>query len=283
MTQSSPHNDIIIRKASGGEEIFEIDKLERSLHNSGADRKSIKRVIHDIENWIYDGVTTRKIYSRAFSLLKKDKNTSAMRYKLKKAIFELGPTGYPFEQFMGQLFARQGFDIEVGVEIEGHCLSHEMDVVATKKPVQHIMECKYHKDQGKTVSIQVPLYVNSRVNDIIKKREQMSEFEGLYFKAWVVTNTRFSPDSIKYGNCSGMKLLAWDYPHGNGLKDMIECVKVFPITVLTQLTKKEKQSLLEQDIVSCAQLLQNQQALTPLNLSSRKQSRLLDELHDICG
>lgn len=283
MTNNSLHRDIIIRKASGGEEIFEIGKLERSLHNSGADRKSIKRVLNDIENWIYDGVTTKKIYSRAFTLLKRDKGSSAMRYKLKKAIFELGPTGYPFEQYMGQLFAKQGYGIEVGVVVVGHCLTHEMDVIATKKPIQHIMECKYHKDQGKTVSIQVPLYVRSRVNDIIRKREQMPEFEGLSFKAWVVTNTRFSPDSIKYGNCSGMKLLAWDYPQGHGLKDMIERVKVFPITVLTQLTKKEKQNLLDQDIVSCAQLLQNLHLLTPLNLSVRKQARLLDDLHDICG
>lgn len=283
MTNTPHHKDIIIRKASGDEEIFEIAKLERSLHNSGADRKSIVRVIHDIENWVYDGVTTKKIYSRAFTLLKRDRNPSAMRYKLKKAIFELGPTGYPFEQYMGQLFAKQGYEIEVGIVVDGHCLTHEMDVIATKKPIQHIMECKYHKDQGKTVSIQVPLYVRSRVNDIIRKREQMPEYEGLSFKAWVVTNTRFSPDSIKYGNCSGMKLLAWDYPQGHGLKDMIERVKVFPITVLTQLTKKEKLNLMDKDIISCAQLLKNQDVLTPLNLSTKKQARLLDELHDICG
>ncbi|NPD44090.1 MULTISPECIES: restriction endonuclease [unclassified Lentimicrobium] len=283
MTNTILHKNIIIRKASGDEEIFEISKLERSLHNSGADRKSIMRVVHDIENWVYDGVTTKKIYSRAFSLLKRDKGSSAMRYKLKKAIFELGPTGYPFEQYMGQLFAKQGYEIEVGVVVNGHCLSHEMDVVATKKHIQHIMECKYHKDQGKTVSIQVPLYVRSRVNDIIRKREQMPEFEGLSFKAWVVTNTRFSPDSIKYGNCSGMKLLAWDYPQGHGLKDMIERVKVFPITVLTQLTKKEKLSLMDKDIISCEQLLKNQDLLTPLNLPIKKQTRLLDELHHICG
>ena len=283
MTNTPLHKDIIIRKASGDEEIFEISKLERSLHNSGADRKSIKRVLHDIENWVYDGITTKKIYSRAFSLLKRERNPSAMRYKLKKAIFELGPTGYPFEQYMGQLFAKQGYDIEVGVVVDGHCLTHEMDVVATKKPIQHIMECKYHKDQGKTVSIQVPLYVRSRVNDIIRKREQMPEYEGLSFKAWVVTNTRFSPDSIKYGNCCGMKLLAWDYPQGHGLKDMIERVKVFPITVLTQLTKKEKLSLMDKDIISCDQLLKNQHLLTPLNLPIKKQTRLFDELHHICG
>lgn len=283
MTNTHFHKDIIIRKASGEEEIFDITKLESSLHNAGADRKSIMRVLNDIESWVYDGITTKKIYSRAFSLLKRDKTGSAMRYKLKKAIFEMGPTGYPFEQYIGQLFAKQGYRIEVGVEVDGHCLSHEMDVIATKKTIQHIMECKYHKDQGKTVSIQVPLYVRSRVNDIIRKREQLPEYDGLSFKAWVVTNTRFSPDSIAYGNCSGMKLLAWDYPQGHGLKDMIERVKVFPITVLTQLTKKEKEHLLDLNIVSCAQLLQNQQVLTPLNLTTRKQDRLLKELHEICG
>lgn len=282
--ESKPmQHDIIIRKASGAEEVFDIEKLERSLHNAGADRKTIKRVSSDIQQWIYPGISTKKIYSRAFSLLKKHKTRSSIRYRLKKAILELGPTGYPFEQYMGQLFQRQGFATEVGIIVEGHCLSHEMDVIATKNAVQHIMECKYHADQGKTVSIQVPLYVRSRVDDIIRMREQMEEYKNLSFNAWVVTNTRFSEDSIQYGKCMGMKLLAWDYPYGHGLKDLIEELKVYPITILSQLLISEKRSLMDQGVVTCAQLLSNLKSLDALRLNPRKHKALLKELHDICG
>lgn len=279
---SDPHREIIIRKASGKEEVFDIDKLESSLHNAGADRKSIKKILVNIENWIYHGVTTKKIYSRAFQLLNKDKSGSSLRYKLKQAILELGPSGYPFEHFIGEIFARKGYETEVGVIVQGTCVSHEMDVIATKGSVQHIMECKYHKDQGKNVSVQVPLYVRARVDDIIRVRMKMPEYHGLSFTGWVVTNTRFSSDSIHYGRCAGLKLLAWDYPRGAGLKDLIEEVKIYPITILTKLTKKGKQAVLAQDIVTCSQLQQNLKVLDSLDLSPRKYRELLRELDRIC-
>ena len=280
---SPKHKEILIRKASGEEEVFDIHKLESSLHNAGANRIIIKKILIDIEKWIYTGVTTKKIYSRAFSILNREKTGSSLRYKLKQAILELGPSGYPFEQFIGQLFVRKGYETEVGIIVDGHCVTHEMDVIATKDSIQHLMECKYHKDQGKSVSVQVPLYVRSRVDDIIRKREHMNDYQGLSFTAWVVTNTRFSSDSIQYGRCAGLKLLAWDYPRGKGLKDLIEEVKIYPITVLTKLTKKEKEMVLEQDIVTCTQLQQNLHILDPLALSSRKYQELLKELEHICG
>jgi hypothetical protein len=283
MDTSAPHKEIHIRKASGEEEAFDIHKLESSLHNAGADRKSIKKILIDIENWIYHGVTTKKIYSRAFLLLNREKSGSSLRYKLKQAILELGPSGYPFEQFIGELFKRKGYKTEVGVIVQGTCVSHEMDVIATKGSVQHIMECKYHKDQGKSVSVQVPLYVRSRVDDIIRVRMKLPEYHGLSFTGWVVTNTRFSSDSIHYGRCAGLKLLAWDYPRGKGLKDLIEEVKIYPITILTKLTKKEKHSILEKEMVTCAQLQQNLKVLDPLNLNPRKYRELLKELSHICG
>lgn len=275
-------SEIYIRKASGDEELFDTHKLESSLHNAGADRKSIKKILIDIEGWIYHGVTTKKIYSRAFQLLNKEKSGSSLRYKLKQAILELGPSGYPFEHFMGEIFKRKGYEIEVGVVVKGTCVSHEMDVIATKGGIQHIMECKYHKDQGKNVSVQVPLYVRARVDDIIRVRMKDPQYNGLSFTGWVVTNTRFSSDSIHYGRCAGLKLLAWDYPKGKGLKDLIEEVKIYPITILTKLTKKEKHAVIEKDIVTCGQLQQNLHVLDALNLSQRKYKALLKELQEIC-
>jgi len=283
MDTATPQKEILIKKASGKEEVFDITKLESSLHNAGADRKSIKKVLIDIESWIYQGVTTKKIYSRAFQLLNKEKSGSSLRYKLKQAILELGPSGYPFEHFIGEIFKRKGYKTEVGIIVKGTCVSHEMDVIATKGSMQHIMECKYHKDQGKNVSVQVPLYVRSRVDDIIRVRMKLPEYDGLSYTGWVVTNTRFSSDSIHYGRCAGLKLLAWDYPRGKGLKDLIEEVKIYPITILTKLTKKEKQALLGKDIVTCAQLHKNLNVLDSLEQSHRKHRDLLRELDRICG
>lgn len=275
--------EITLRKASGEEEVFDVSKLEGSLHNAGASRYAIKKVVSGINEWIYNGVSTKQLYSKAFSLLRKTQKASATRYHLKKAIYQLGPSGYPFESFIGQVFDRLGFQTETGIIVEGNCLSHEMDVIATNNHEQYIMECKYHKDQGKHVSIQVPLYVKSRVDDIIKKRKNSEAYSGLEFSAWVVTNTRFSTDSIQYARCSGVRLLAWDYPKGKGLKDLIEQVQIFPVTILTNLLKKHITILLERGIVSCGQLSKHRQLIDEFDLTTKKKKALLEELDGICG
>ena len=274
---------ILVTKASGEKETLSTDKLRGSLQRAGARGEIIDEIVADLMNWAYDGVTTKKIYTRAFSILRRKKGGPALRYKLKKAIMELGPTGYPFEHFVGIIFKRQGYSVEVGQVLEGHCVTHEMDVIANRDKTQHLVECKYGQGQGKHVSVQVPLYVRSRVDDIIKKRKGMPEYAGFSFQGWVFTNTRFSPDSIQYGKCSGLKLIAWDYPKGHGLKDLIEREKIYPVTLLSALTKKEKQFLLNEDIVTCLQLQKHKEILDPLELSNKKYRALIQELDDICG
>lgn len=284
MDNKSPDSKVIlIRKASGDEEAFSVEKLKHSLINAGARRDTISEVVEEIEKWIFPGVTTKQIYSRAFSLLKRETSTSSMRYKLKQAILELGPTGYPFESLVGQVFERKGYQTEVGVVVDGRCITHEMDVIATRDAHQHIMECKYHKGQGTQVSIQVPLYVRARVNDIIETRKLLPEYKDFNFCGWVVTNTRFSSDSMAYGKCSGLHLLGWDYPKGEGLKDIIEEFRLYPITILHKLTKKEKQYLLDQRIVTCSQLRANPKILESLGITKKKHTALMREISDICS
>ena len=130
-----------------------MDKLEQSLLNAGADGDTVKRITDRIGKWVYAGVSSQKIYTRAFDLLRKEQHAPAARYRLKEALLEIGPTGYPFEALVGQIFARQGFQVEVGVVVEGPCVTHEMDVIATRGSEQHLAECKYHKEQGKQVRI----------------------------------------------------------------------------------------------------------------------------------
>jgi Holliday junction resolvase len=282
MTSKSSRK-ILVKKASGETEPFVSKKLEQSLRNAGANNKVVKEIVSDIESWIFDGVTTKKIYSRAFSLLCRRKTKAALRYKLKQAILQLGPTGYPFEHFIGQIFERQGYRVTVGQIVQGNCISHEMDVIATKDKTQLLIECKFSRDQGKQVSIQVPLYVQSRVTDIIKKQKQMKKFIDISFSGWVVTNTRFSKESMDYGKCIGLHLVGWDYPRGKGLKDILEKIKMYPTTLLNNLNKKEKKYLADTGFVTCSQLLRNQEVLDKLNLKKHKKKSLMKELEDICA
>lgn len=273
---------IQIRKASGEAELFSIEKLTHSLQKAGAHPATVERIVNDIEQFIYPDIPSKKIYERAFNLLRSERTDSSMRYRLKQAIFDLGPTGYPFEMLVGEIFKHQGYKTEVGVTVAGHCVTHEMDVIATNKTVQHLVECKYHKDHGHQVSVQVPLYVHSRVEDIVKKRAPQAEYSGFKFEAWVVTNTRFTPDATKYGVCSGMHLISWDFPEGNALKELVERYKIYPVTILSNLNIKEKQYLLNKGIVTCTQLLARIELLHELNLSKKKFRALEYELRSAC-
>ena len=273
----------LIKKASGQMEPFLVEKLESSLQRSGADPDTIRAVVSEVNSWLNDGVSTRKIYAKAFASLRRIQRSAAARYSLKKAIMELGPSGYPFEHFIGQVFKLHGYTVEVGQVVEGHCVKHEVDVVATSNGNQNLIECKYYNSQGKFASVQVPLYIRSRVDDIIRKRQSLPEFKGLKFNGWIVTNTRFTSDAMDFGKCSGLHLLSWDYPQGNSLKDLIENQRIFPITTLTELPKSDKQKLLEKGIVLCRQLADNPELIDMLMLKADKKRKVLQEVTVLCG
>lgn len=275
-------SEIMIVKASGERAPFDPHRLKGSLERSGAPSDIIKVIVSDIQAWIKPDITTKKIYSRAFEMLKRKTRAAALRYSLKEAIFRLGPTGYPFEKFIGHIFEKQGYSVQTGIVVAGKLITHEMDVVATGKGVQHLVECKYRQDQGKHINIQVPLYVRSRVNDIAELRASQPEFQGLDFIGWVVTNTRFSSDSTQYGEGSGLKLLAWDYPKQHGIKDLIKDLNIYPVTILSMLTEDEIQYIIEQGVVTCAGLQKHLELVNRLDIPDDRRADLLKEIKHIC-
>jgi hypothetical protein len=129
---------IEITKANGKTSLFDPVKLWNSLTKAGARDETAHAIVDAISHELYPGISTRKIYRRAFKLLKERSRHLAARYNLKNAIMQLGPSGYPFEKFIGELLRHQGYTVLVSVTIEGKCVSHEDDVVAEKEH-QHFM------------------------------------------------------------------------------------------------------------------------------------------------
>lgn len=273
--------NVMVKKASGEKEPFSPEKLHRSLERSGASQDMMKRVEKSLEDHLFDGITTSEIYRKAFQLLRKLKRPAAARYSLKRAIMELGPTGYPFEHFFGALLRQMGYAVQVGQEVQGQCVKHEVDVIARNDHQQFMVECKFYNSPGKTCNVRVPLYIHSRFNDIEKRWRSAPKSKNLSFHGWVVTNTRFTTDAIDYGKCAGLRMVSWDYPGEESLKDMIEQSGLFPITALTNLTRKQKQMLLEKEIVLCRQLLQNPEALQPMGLKAKKQEAIMEEAREL--
>lgn len=228
---------ISIVKKSGDIVAFDVEKLINSLRRASAGENVIQQIVGEVQSKIYEGMTTTKIYKIAFDLLKKYSRVSASKYKLKNALLELGPSGFPFEKLVGKLMAHEGFATEVGIIVPGNCVSHEIDVIAQKEDNHYFIECKFHSDQGRFCNVKIPLYVNSRFLDVEKQWKKQKSNEGKISKGGVYTNTRFTTDAIQYGKCAGLLMASWDYPLGNGLKERIDISGLHPLTALTTLTK----------------------------------------------
>ena len=275
--------DIHIIKYSGEKVKFSITKLYASLKKTGAEEAVIHQIIDKVRDELYQGISTKEIYNRAFALLKKNESHFASKYKLKKAIYELGPTGFPFERFVAAILQHSGYSVQVGKILNGKCVKHEIDVLATKNNETTIVECKFHGEQGLNCNVKVPLYINSRYLDVKEHWNKSSKIESTLTEGWVVTNTRFTEDALKYGNCCGLYLLSWDYPKGNGLKDKIDYLGLYPITVSTLLTNREKQFLLNRTVVLCKDLVNDSFYLDHLGVSINRKKRILNEMKQLCN
>lgn len=274
--------DILITKASGEKSTFSEKHVRNSLIRAGATPAQIEHILSDIDIALYDGISTKKIYDLAFSLLRNQTPHIAARYHLKQAIMELGPSGFPFEKFISEILIHQGYITKVGEILQGQCVNHEIDVIAEKEGHYHMIECKYHNIQGIFCDVKVPLYIHARFIDVENNRSKISVPLDHLFKGWIVTNTRFSTDAIKYGNCAGLKLIGWDYPLKGSLKEQIDALGLYPLTCLTTLTKTEKQFLLNQQIVLCKDVLMNEKKLKNAGMSTDRIKNTMQEANKLC-
>ncbi|PKD16791.1 ATPase [Salegentibacter salinarum] len=269
-----------IIKASGEKAKFSIDRVAESLRRSGANEELIQATLEKLKTELYEGITTKEIYNRAFNLLKTGNKTSASKYKLKTAIYELGPTGFPFEKFIAALLSHSGYKTQIGQFYQGKCVTHEIDVEARTDSKLVLIECKFH-NAGRNCDVKIPLYIDSRFQDI-KNFRNNGENKLHFEEGWVVTNTRFTSDAVKYAKCANLKLLSWDYPKGEGLKDRIDQLGLYPITVSTLLSEREKNFLLSRDVVLCKELINDNFFLDHLGINNPRKKRILEEMKDLC-
>ncbi|MGB5272741.1 MAG: ATP cone domain-containing protein [Flavobacteriaceae bacterium] len=275
--------EIDIIKSSGEKAKFSLNKLRNSLKRSGADDLLTDQIVDKVRDELYQGISTKEIYNRAYALLKRKKSVFASKYKLKKAIYELGPTGFPFERFIAAILQYSGYRTEVGKILAGACVTHEIDVVAEKNGTVDIIECKFHGEEGLKCNVKIPLYINSRYNDVKAHWESKKNQNKALHQGWLVTNTRFTEDALNYGRCVGLFLLSWDFPKEEGLKDRIDRLGLYPITVSTLLSNREKQFLLSRDVVLCRQLLKDRFFLDHLGISETRKQKILNEVEQLCN
>ncbi|PIS14746.1 ATPase [Candidatus Shapirobacteria bacterium CG09_land_8_20_14_0_10_39_12] len=236
---------INVVKATGEIEPFSKEKVISSLVKVGAEKELAEKIVSQIEPNLYENIPTFQIYSTVMKILKKERREIAERYSLKKAIMDLGPTGYPFEKYVAGVLGEIGYKTETNKIVSGKCVAHEIDVVAQNNK-KHMIECKFHAIPGGRTDVKAALYTYARFLDVKDK--------GKFDTPWLITNTKVTAEVKAYALCVGMKVTAWDYPEGEGLNELIDQGKLYPVTVLTQLSEKEKRDLIDKGIVFCKDL-----------------------------
>ena len=269
-----------IIKTDGTIEEFDGLKLEASLRKAGATERTAERIRATIESSIAPGSKSNEIYRRAFQMLRHDARSAAARYSLRRALFEFGPSGHPFEDFVAELFKKEGWLVEWRRMIPGKCVPHEVDVYATREGENLAAELKYHNDPGYKTDVKVALYVKARFDDIWQcdpKIQTCTIDHGM-----LITNTKFTSQAVQYAQCAGLELLGWSYPHHGNLYDRIVANGLYPITALTLLKKSEKRLLIDQGIVTCELLRERKDALRLLNVPPDRVGAIFAEIESLC-
>ncbi len=264
--------DII--KASGEKQKFNKRKLYQSLRRAGVRSSSAEKISKEVARSIRPGMNTGRILERTFRCLRKENPILAARYNLKRAIMELGPTGFPFERYIAEILKEYSYTTRVGKVVRGHCVNHEIDVVAKKGKKHFMVECKFHNSRGIRSDIKVALYTYARFLDVKK----------IFHQVWLVTNTRCTSEAMRYARCVGLKVISWRYPKNESLEYLIGKRGLYPITVLPQLSRYAKERLAQKRIILAKDLLKYSVAdlarLTDLRPNIVK--KLQEEIKQLC-
>ena len=200
-----------ITKADGTRELFNQKKLEISLKRAGAKPSEVQSIVREIESILVDGMETQKIYKRAFELLRESEQPVAAKYSLRRAVLNLGPTGFPFEDFLARIFEAEGYTTKRRLLLKGKCATHEIDLATYSPTHTFVAEAKFHARPGIKSDLQVAMYSYARLLDLQSKQVCKDDVCGIV-SLYVITNTKFTTAAIKYATCAGITLIDWDYP-----------------------------------------------------------------------
>ncbi|HYM65566.1 MAG TPA: restriction endonuclease [Candidatus Sulfotelmatobacter sp.] len=265
--------DII--KATGVKEPFSEDKLIYSIKRAGIPTNLQDKALAHIKSKLYENMPTSEIYAHIREFLNKEAKPIKSRYGLKQAIMELGPTGYPFEDYVSEILKGQGYTTQVRSIIGGKCVSHEIDVIAEKNSEKLMIEAKFHNTSGTRTDVHVTLYTKARYDDVHEKYK--------FTKPFIYTNTKITSDALTYALCVDMGVVSWSYPENESLRDLIEKEKLFPLTLIESLSLNQKQTLLDNHIVLIKDICKNPDTLDLLEVQPEKKKTILEEFQIVCG
>lgn len=262
-------------KADRTIEPYSEEKIISSIKRAGIPQSLHGEVINHINSRLYENIPTSEIYSHIQEYFgSSNDRASGSKYSLKRAIMELGPTGFPFEVYVSEILKSEGYATLVGQTLPGKCVNHEVDVVAEKDGEKLMVECKFHNRIGTRSDLHVSLYTKARFDDLKEKHG--------FTRGMLATNTKITVDALAYADCEDLSVLSWSYPEGWGIRDLVEKYKLYPITQLSFLSLTNKQELLAKDIVLISQLCKNFDVLDQIAIPKNKREEIENLAREVC-
>jgi hypothetical protein len=265
--------NVRVYKSGGYPEPFSRTKLQRSLKRAGLPKRQCDYISEKISREVHEGQKTRDIYRKALKLINQSSHVAAVHYSLKRALFELGPTGHHFETFVARYFEELGYTTSTCQTLQGQFVTHEVDVVASLPGKKYYVECKFHNHVGIKNDIKIALYVKARWDDL-KNGPEGKTLTGFH----LASNTAFTQDALTYAKGTGLQLLGVNAPENLSFLEQIKQLRLYPITSLRRINKYYKTKLLERNIVLAKDLQHYRSLLLQWGMTVSDFDRLMNEV-----
>ena len=274
---------ITIKKASGERVPFDPDKVLRSINRSGVEGEKAQKILEKVKANLTPGITTDEIYRLVREELKQESPAAHARYNLRQSLLKLGPAGFNFEKYVASILTAYGYKTQLPHELEGACVSHEVDVIAEKDGRRMFIEAKFRNRFEDVVNIKDTMATWARYLDLVDgaKINLCPHFD----EAWIVTNARFTDHALKYGHCKNMVMIGWNHPKERTFARMVDLSSLYPITLIEDMNDQEFQAFAQKDIILCREIAEKE----PVNLSKKtgikeaRMKKLIERCTQIVG
>jgi len=248
---------IMVVKADGRRELFDRNKLLRSARMMGAGDEVAEQAVEEVERRIYDGISTRELARLLHRALRRLPSLAKYGINLREALARINP--YPdFEVFVRSLLELEGYKVERGRVVPGHCSEHEIDGILTRGGETLVLEVKHHHRFHTHTGLDVVRIARATLEDLqegFQKGVTPRRFTGTL----IASNTKLSPLADRYARCRGLRFIGWATPTGGGMNDLILRHHFYPVTFLRGLKPAEHQQFSAAQIYTLRDLLSRSQ------------------------
>ena len=244
---------VYITKADGSRQLFDREKVVRTCLKMGVNRSIAYKIVDEVEQQLYDGITTNKIFNLTFGLLRNYKPTIKHFLDLRKSL-SLMDSKPEFEKFVQILLSYNGYSVSGNRLLIGKCVKHEVDGIAQKNGITYFVEAKHHQNYHSPTGLDESRIARAVLEDVIEGYE-LGKNKLRIDRAMIVTNTRFSEHAKIYGKCRNILQIGWSSPTKIALQNMIEEKKAHPLSCINGLKNNTRKRLVNSGVVLIKQLM----------------------------